>query len=50
MQQIVCLAQREADSALDLATMTELAGHTNRKLLAKAVAWVLADKPAMQAE
>lgn len=40
----------DGDSAVDLATMTELAGHANRKLLAKAITWALANKPVIQAE
>lgn len=40
----------DGDSAVDLATMGELAGCANRKLLAKAIAWALANKPLIQAE
>jgi len=40
----------DGDSAVDLATMAELAGCANRKLLAKAMAWALANKPLIQAE
>jgi hypothetical protein len=40
----------EGDSAVDLATMRELAGRANRKLLAKAIAWALANQSLLQAE
>ncbi len=40
----------DGDSAVDLATMTELAGCANRKLLAKAIAWALANQALLQAE
>ena len=40
----------DGDSAVELATMTELAGHANRKLLAKAIDWAWANKPLIQAE
>ncbi len=40
----------DGDSAVDLATMAELAGCANRKLLVKAIAWALANKPLIQAE
>lgn len=40
----------EGDSAVDLATMDELAGHANRKLLVNAIAWALANKSLIQAE
>lgn len=40
----------DGDSAVDLATMAELAGCANRKLLAKAITWALANKPLIQAE
>jgi len=40
----------DGDSAVDLATMTELAGHANRKLLAKAITWALANRPVIRAE
>jgi len=40
----------DGDSAVDLATMAELAGTANRKQLAKAIARALANKPLIQAE
>ena len=40
----------EGDSAVDLATMNALAGRANRKLLAKAIAWALANQSLLQAE
>lgn len=40
----------EGDSAVALATLAELAGNANRKQLAKAIAWALANKPLIQAE
>jgi hypothetical protein len=40
----------EGDSAVDLATMDELAGHANCKLLVNAIAWALANKSLIQAE
>jgi hypothetical protein len=40
----------DGDSAVDLATMAELAGCANRKLLAKAIVWALANKTLIQAE
>jgi len=40
----------DGDSAIDLETMTELAGCSNRKLLAKAIAWAMVNKPVIQAE
>lgn len=40
----------DGDSAVDLATMREIAGIANRKLLAEAIAWALANKPLIEAE
>ncbi|MDD2611020.1 MAG: DUF4160 domain-containing protein [Giesbergeria sp.] len=40
----------DGDSAVDLATMMELAGCANRKLLAKAIAWALANRSLIEAE
>lgn len=40
----------EGDSAVDLATLAELAGSANRKQLAKAIAWALANKELIKAE
>lgn len=40
----------EGDSAVDLATLTEFAGSANRKLLARAIAWALANRPLIEAE
>ena len=40
----------DGDSAVDLATMTELAGNANRKLLSKAIAWALANQSVIQSE
>ena len=47
---IFMYAPPDGDSAVDLTTMAELAGSANRKLLAKAIAWALANKPLIQAE
>jgi hypothetical protein len=40
----------DGDSAVDLSTMAEIAGAANRKMLAKAIAWALANKPLIEAE
>lgn len=40
----------DGDSAVDLATMMELPGCANRKLLAKAIAWALANRSLIEAE
>jgi len=40
----------DGDSSVDLESMAELAGFSNRKLLAKATAWALENKPLIQAE
>ncbi len=40
----------DGDSAVDLETMAEIAGTANRKQLAKAIAWALANKLLIQTE
>lgn len=40
----------QGDSAIDLATMAEIAGAADRKLLAKAIAWAFANRPLIEAE
>lgn len=40
----------DGDSAVDLASMAEIAGCANRKQLARAIAWALANRELIQAE
>lgn len=40
----------DGDSTVDLETLAETAGNANRKLLVRAIAWALANRPLIEAE